>query len=185
MRISIRLYSCYPCNIIFHFHKKKSTASALQKNLVSGWDWSYSCWSNWHWKLRKKRENEDENSSKGTSRCPRWSRLASTGPGGFRMTSRGQLAEAGEPQHQIRILVSGALPGTFKNLTARLFRERVRLRGELYLHGRGLRWRLLWWLLRNRSEIERSLYWEDTNTSISDFEGPNRGDQSLVSPEGQ
>ena len=29
MRINIRLYSCYPCNIIFHFHKK-STASALQ-----------------------------------------------------------------------------------------------------------------------------------------------------------
>ena len=30
MRINIRLYSCYPCNIIFHFHKK-STVSALPK----------------------------------------------------------------------------------------------------------------------------------------------------------
>ena len=153
MRINI---SCYhPCNIIFHL--KKSTTSALQKTTVSGWDWSYSCWFNWHWNLRKKRENDHENSSKGT-RCHRWSSQASTDPDGFRMTSRGQLGEAGEPQHQIRILVSGALPGTFKNFTGRLFRERVRLRGELYLHGRGLRWRLLWWLLRNRSEIERSLY---------------------------
>ena len=32
---------------------------------------------------------------------------------------------------------------------------------------------------------EHNLYLLDVNRSISDFEGPNRGDQSLVSPEGQ
>ena len=70
-----------------------------------------------------------------------------------RSTGRGRRAPKPDPYPRKR----SPAHFTFNNLTGRLFRERVWLWGKLYLHGRGLRWRLLWWLLRNRLEIKRSL----------------------------